>query len=153
MPDVVSDMNCVFGDDAEEQLQGIALVGAGSIVAFQSIQTYVIDSFALYAASGVISVSPSLVSLLTLPDHRSSCGGCILALAGRLRFPVVRSDNVQRIGLRQRRHCSCLCGHRYRLPRVRNMNHLPRTCLIWRTQTLVIVVLRRADTECQPVCP
>jgi uncharacterized protein YqgC (DUF456 family) len=67
VPDVVSDMNCIFSNDAEEQLQGIALVGAGGIMAYQSIHTYVIDSFTLHAASGVISVSPSLASLLTPP--------------------------------------------------------------------------------------
>ena len=33
-------------------LQGIAFIGAGMIVAFQSIQTYVIDGFTLHAASG-----------------------------------------------------------------------------------------------------
>lgn len=31
---------------------GIALVGAGTILNFQSIQTYVIDAFTLHAASG-----------------------------------------------------------------------------------------------------
>ncbi|KAI0254463.1 MFS polyamine transporter [Lactifluus subvellereus] len=36
---------------------GIALVGAGSIVAFQNIQTYVIDSFALHAASALAAVA------------------------------------------------------------------------------------------------
>jgi hypothetical protein len=35
-------------------LQGIALVGAGTIAVYQSIQTYVIDSFTLHAASGEI---------------------------------------------------------------------------------------------------
>jgi hypothetical protein len=36
-------------------------------VAFQSIQTYVIDSFALHAASGVISFSPSLAFFAHAP--------------------------------------------------------------------------------------
>ena len=43
-------------------LQGIALVGAGVILNFQSIQTYVIDAFTLHAASGKLSLilpSPS----------------------------------------------------------------------------------------------
>ena len=31
---------------------GIALVGAGTILNFQTIQTYVIDAFTLHAASG-----------------------------------------------------------------------------------------------------
>ena len=33
-------------------LQGIACIGAGMIVSFQAIQTYVIDAFTLHAASG-----------------------------------------------------------------------------------------------------
>lgn len=37
-------------DDSE--LQGIAFIGAGMILNFQSIQTYVIDAFTLHAASG-----------------------------------------------------------------------------------------------------
>ena len=32
--------------------QGIACIGAGMIVSFQAIQTYVIDAFTLHAASG-----------------------------------------------------------------------------------------------------
>ena len=32
--------------------QGIACFGAGMIVSFQAIQTYIIDSFTLHAASG-----------------------------------------------------------------------------------------------------
>ncbi|KAI0266420.1 MFS polyamine transporter [Gloeopeniophorella convolvens] len=36
---------------------GIALVGAGTILVFQSIQTYVIDAFALHAASALAAVS------------------------------------------------------------------------------------------------
>lgn len=35
---------------------GIALVGAGTILNFQSIQTYVIDAFTLHAASGTCSL-------------------------------------------------------------------------------------------------
>lgn len=34
---------------------GIALVGAGTILNFQSIQTYIIDTFTLHAASGMLS--------------------------------------------------------------------------------------------------
>ena len=32
--------------------QGIALVGAGTLLNFQSVQSYVIDAFTLHAASG-----------------------------------------------------------------------------------------------------
>ena len=38
---------------------GIALVGAGTILSFQSIQTYVIDAFTLHAASGKLNESSS----------------------------------------------------------------------------------------------
>ena len=38
-------------------LQGIALVGAGVILNFQSIQTYVIDTFTLHAASALAAVA------------------------------------------------------------------------------------------------
>jgi hypothetical protein len=37
--------------------QGIALVGAGVILNFQSIQTYVIDAFTLHAASALAAVA------------------------------------------------------------------------------------------------
>ena len=37
--------------------QGIALVGAGTILNFQSIQTYVVDAFTLHAASALAAVS------------------------------------------------------------------------------------------------
>lgn len=36
---------------------GIALVGAGTILTFQSIQSYVIDAFTLHAASALAAVS------------------------------------------------------------------------------------------------
>lgn len=37
--------------------QGIAFVGAGTILNFQSIQTYVIDTFTLHAASALAAVT------------------------------------------------------------------------------------------------
>ena len=37
---------------------GIALVGAGTILNFQTIQTYVIDAFTLHAASGTFLPHP-----------------------------------------------------------------------------------------------
>jgi hypothetical protein len=76
-------------------LQGIALVGAGTIAVFQSIQTYVIDSFALHAASGEVKSRHRWPPCSHPLDYRSSRGCCVLALSGRLRFPVVRSCNVQ----------------------------------------------------------
>lgn len=40
-----------------DPLQGIACVGAGVILNFQSIQTYVIDAFTLHAASALAAVT------------------------------------------------------------------------------------------------
>lgn len=37
---------------------GIALVGGGTIFIFQGIMTYVLDAFAVYAASGKLLSSP-----------------------------------------------------------------------------------------------
>lgn len=37
--------------------QGIALVGAGIILTFQSIQTFIIDAFTLHAASGTSNIN------------------------------------------------------------------------------------------------
>jgi hypothetical protein len=56
VPDVVRDLSCHFSMGVKCRLQGIALVGAGVVTTFQSIQTYVIDSFTLHAASGEIPV-------------------------------------------------------------------------------------------------
>jgi len=53
---------------------GIAIVGASIIAAYQNIQTYVIDSFTLYAASALAAVA--------------------------LWPPVIRSGDVQRPRLR-----------------------------------------------------
>jgi hypothetical protein len=54
VPDIVSDLECVLLTEVlRDILQGIALVGAGTIVTFFSIQAYLIDAFTLHAASGV----------------------------------------------------------------------------------------------------
>ncbi|KAI0947331.1 hypothetical protein AcV7_009784 [Taiwanofungus camphoratus] len=53
---------------------GIALVGAGTILNFQCIQTYVIDAFTLHAASGVLSsyvLRPLIHELSIQPLRRS----------------------------------------------------------------------------------
>ena len=82
--------------------QGIAFVGASSIVAVQSIQAYIIDSFTLYSASGAVSSSlSSVLSAYTLSDYHSSCGRYVLALLGRLRISVICSSDVRYAGLRQ----------------------------------------------------
>jgi hypothetical protein len=52
--------------------QGIAFVGAGTILNFQAIQTYVIDAFTLHAASG---------KLLCLNSLAQRCSTIIVALA------------------------------------------------------------------------
>lgn len=58
---------------------GIALVGAGTITNFQSIQTYVVDAFTLYAASGLAAVS------------------CLRSLAG-FGFPLFAPEMYKALG-------------------------------------------------------
>lgn len=50
---------------------GIAFVGAGTILNFQSIQTYVIDTFTLHAASGKPGLGMSQIRLLTVLSQLS----------------------------------------------------------------------------------
>ena len=47
------------------RIQGTALVGAGIILNFQSIQVYVVDTFSLYAASGMFRPFEDCCFLLT----------------------------------------------------------------------------------------
>ena len=53
----------LFGWTAEEHVHwiapdiGLAFIGAGVVLNFQSIQTYVIDTFTLHAASALAAVS------------------------------------------------------------------------------------------------
>ena len=46
------DSQWVFKFQNLKIFQGIACIGAGMIVSFQAIQTYIIDAFTLHAASG-----------------------------------------------------------------------------------------------------
>lgn len=62
--DVVSDQCHILGGTVHRHLQGIMLVAAGVTTIFQNIQTYVIDSFTLHAASGEVTVGQSLAYLL-----------------------------------------------------------------------------------------
>jgi hypothetical protein len=51
---------------AERHLQGIAFVGAGTMVTYFGIQAYLIDAFTLHAASGAVSTTlSSAFSMLT----------------------------------------------------------------------------------------
>ncbi|KAG7441537.1 MFS polyamine transporter [Guyanagaster necrorhizus] len=58
---------------------GIAFVGAGMILNFQSMQTYVVDTFTLYAASGLAAVS------------------CLRSLAG-FGFPLFATSMYDKLG-------------------------------------------------------
>ncbi|KAK0451312.1 MFS polyamine transporter [Desarmillaria tabescens] len=58
---------------------GIALVGAGMILNFQAMQTYVVDTFTLYAASGLAAVS------------------CLRSLAG-FGFPLFAPSMYNKLG-------------------------------------------------------
>ena len=101
--------------------QGIAFVGAGAIVAIQSIEAYLIDTFTLYAASGAVSFLSNIgICMLTTPSgHLSSCGRYVYALFCRRWISVVCSDDVQCSGLRQGRYGSRGCGSCFGLSRVR----------------------------------
>ena len=82
--------------------QGFALVGAGMILTFQGMQTYVIDAFTAHAASGM-SPSPAMKSYaLTRLD--SPCGRLVLPFHSGVRLPAVRTCNVQGTRLWCRRH-------------------------------------------------
>lgn len=58
-PDIVSHLHLPesFIDLIDSIQQGLFLVGAGNILVFQGIQTYVIDSYSLHAASAMAAVS------------------------------------------------------------------------------------------------
>ena len=59
VPDIVSALNHIstFPDLTLPPLKGIAMVGAGVILNFQAIQTYVIDAFTLHSASALAAVA------------------------------------------------------------------------------------------------
>ena len=94
---------------------GIAVVGVGLIVNFQTIQTYVIDAFTLHAASGAHSGDLSLplcCMLSTNLDHliaplSSRCGNNPSLSCG-LRLSLVRSGYVQCARLREGRYYPCV---------------------------------------------
>ena len=101
--DLVSDMGRIPCVTVKRCLQGIALVGAGVTTIFQNIQTYVIDSFSLHAASGevtcwtAVDLRAYFVLVIT-----SSCRHCFPAFVGWLWISTVRSGDVQRSRIRQR---------------------------------------------------
>ena len=101
VPDIVSDLDCCAPNgSAEGYKQGIALVGAGTIVTFYSIQAYLIDAFTLHAASGM-NICLTHIGFCALTHYHSPCGCYVLALFGRLRISVICSDDVQCTGIRQ----------------------------------------------------
>lgn len=75
--------------------QGIALIGGGMILIFQSIQTYVVDAFTLHAASGMHPYLHSYVLLNIYPLLRSTRGSSIPPFPCRLRLPALRACYVQ----------------------------------------------------------
>lgn len=77
---------------------GLAFVGAGIILVFQAIQTYIVDAFTLYAASGAFRLrkqpNRSCFSHLWLCSSRS---GIMLPLLSRIWVPSVCAQNVREI--------------------------------------------------------
>ncbi|KAH0832284.1 MFS polyamine transporter [Lanmaoa asiatica] len=65
---------------------GIVLIGAGVMLNFQCIQTYVVDTFTLYAASGAFTRNTSafcyLLTLLTWVGTAMAAVSCLRTLAG-----------------------------------------------------------------------
>lgn len=83
--------------------QGIALVGAGIILNFQCIQTYVIDAFTLYAASGVFKFLCKYAGLVAYYHDislRSVVCDLFLAFFGRVWVSSVCACNVLYVGVR-----------------------------------------------------
>lgn len=64
------------------QPQGIALVGAGTILNFQSIQSYVIDAFTLHAASGESSTTSRFNVSYTSTAIALAAVSCLRSIAG-----------------------------------------------------------------------
>ena len=60
------------------------LIGAGAILNFQCIQTYVVDAFTLYAASGVFFLRNTLAfcCLLICVGAAMAAASCLRSLAG-----------------------------------------------------------------------
>lgn len=69
--------------------QGIALIGGGMILIFQSIQTYVVDAFTLHAASGMHPYLHSyvLLNIYTLSFAALAAVAFLRSLAG-FGFPL-----------------------------------------------------------------
>jgi hypothetical protein len=97
VPDVVGRLSCILCVGVEGYPQGIALVGAGTIVSYQSIQAYVIDSFPLYAASGVVSPRRHLVYALTLLITALAAVMFLRSLAG-FGFPLFAPTMYNALG-------------------------------------------------------
>lgn len=111
--------------------KGIACVGAGLILVFQSTQTYVVDAFTLHAASGTFHLLPfihSFIGLLTSCNynvHISYSPRCsfIPPLSRGFRLPPVCSGDVRETGVRKRRHHPRMSGHRPRVSCVRPLTY------------------------------
>ncbi|KAG2137983.1 major facilitator superfamily domain-containing protein [Suillus clintonianus] len=65
---------------------GMALVGAGIILSFQCIQTYILECFPLHAASGTYSFVPTLLTSNLSPSAVAAVA-CLRSLAG-FGFPL-----------------------------------------------------------------
>ena len=88
---------------------GIFVVGAGMILNFQTIQTYVIDAFTLHAASGASPLSPLVIpsrgdASTDMEGGDSAGGGDVLPVARGVRLPAVRAADVRRARVRAGRH-------------------------------------------------
>ncbi|KAG2150965.1 MFS polyamine transporter [Suillus clintonianus] len=77
---------------------GIALVGAGIILNWQCLQTYVVDCFTLHAASGIIFLSHVFCTVLRLSCPALAAVTCLQSLAG-FGFPLFAPAMYNALGV------------------------------------------------------
>ena len=131
------------------------MVGAGTIVTFFSVQAYLIDAFTLYAASGVISAS--LISSVCMLTHfmittALAAVSFMRSLAG-FGFPLFAPTMYNVLGYGKGDTILAAAAIALGCPAYVNSIFLhSRIRSNLDAQTVVTLVLWRADTKCQPFC-
>lgn len=108
--------------------QGISFVGAALILVFQSVQTYVVDTFTLHAASGTscrLSTSCDWAILIIMWHVWYSPSRCLMpSLPCRLRIPLVCSCYVRQTGLRKGKHNPRVSSYWHGMPCVSRVHSI-----------------------------
>lgn len=105
-------------------VQGLVLVGAGVILVFQGVQTYIIDSYSLHSASGGLAFSFARTTAHRPSDARSPRSSFFSTVNRWLWLPIICTRNVQIFGLWHWQHSvgsDCPCN---RSPLVRDVDLL-----------------------------